>query len=63
MVDGLHIHIQNRMMKPLAVVFKVGKEGVGGANITNVQCKVTQNCHRNPPYNNYILKMIRKKKN
>jgi hypothetical protein len=43
MVDGLHIHIQNRMMKPLATALSgVGRESKGGdcgGNLTNVQCK------------------------
>jgi hypothetical protein len=43
MVDGLHIHIQNRMMKPLATAVKWG--GKGGYNLTNVQYKAHWNCH------------------
>jgi hypothetical protein len=33
----------------------VGGWGDGGDNLTNVQCKVIQNCHSEfPPYNEYI---------
>jgi hypothetical protein len=44
MVGGLHIHIQNRTMKPLAIAL-VGQErvcvwgGDVGTNFTNVQYK------------------------
>jgi hypothetical protein len=42
MVAGLHIHIQNRMMKPLVIVLS-GAGGDGGGELTNVQCKAIEN--------------------
>jgi hypothetical protein len=55
-VDGLHIHIRNRMMKPLAVALLnpwggdcrvVG--GDGGGHLTNRQCKLIHNWHSELP--------------
>jgi hypothetical protein len=43
MVDGLHILLQNRTKKPLAIVLsgpgKESKERGGGGDLINVQCK------------------------
>jgi hypothetical protein len=36
MADGLHIHIQNRIMKPLAICFKWAREGVPGEGMMGV---------------------------
>jgi hypothetical protein len=60
MVDGLHIHIKNRMMKPLAIaLIEAGRgllRGDVGGNPTNIQCKAIHNCHNEPLlYNEYIL--------
>jgi hypothetical protein len=50
MVDGLHMHIRNRTMKPPAVVLSRAGRGLqkgrdGGGDLTNVHCKAIQNCH------------------
>jgi hypothetical protein len=55
MVDGLHIHIQKRPGKPLAIALSGvakglwGVRGDGGDHLTNVQCKIIWNCHNEPP--------------
>jgi hypothetical protein len=40
MINGLHIHIQNRTMKPLAIALSEAGRGLqggdGGGNLTNV---------------------------
>jgi hypothetical protein len=50
LVDTLHIHIQNSMMKPLEIALSgVGRSlqgaegGDGGGNLTNVLCETIQN--------------------
>jgi hypothetical protein len=58
-VDGLHILIQNKTMKPLAIVLN-GEEEADverwGNDPTNVHCKPIQNCHnQSSMYNEYIL--------
>jgi hypothetical protein len=60
MVDGLHIPIQNRIIKPLAIALSGARECWLGRydrhNVTNVQHKSNQNCHYEfPLYNEYIL--------
>jgi hypothetical protein len=42
MVDALHIHMQNRTMKLLAIALSGagrGLGGYGGGDLANVQCK------------------------
>jgi hypothetical protein len=42
MVGGLHMHIQNKTMKPFAIALSgagKGSRGDGGGDLTNVQCK------------------------
>jgi hypothetical protein len=63
MVNGLHIHIQNRTRKPLAFhlsgVWRGLRRGYGGGNLTNVQCKPIQNCCKDSSlYNEYILRKM-----
>jgi hypothetical protein len=60
MVDGLHILIQNRSKKPLAVALSGAGRWLrgrdGGGDLTNVQYKPIQNCHyESPLYNEYII--------
>jgi hypothetical protein len=57
MVDGLHIHTWNGMMKPLKTALNGaqtegcrGWRGDVGDNLTNVQCKVIGNWHNESPY-------------
>jgi hypothetical protein len=56
MLDGFHIHTQNRRMKPLAIALSGAGRGLwgglggdGGGDLTNVQCKPIQNCHNESP--------------
>jgi hypothetical protein len=68
MVDGLHIHIQNRTIKPLAIALRwVGRgsrQRDCGGNLTNVQCKPILNCHNESPlYNEFILIKMKEKIN
>jgi hypothetical protein len=45
MVDRPHIHIQNRMMKPLETALSGVERGEDcGRDLTNIQCKIIQNC-------------------
>jgi hypothetical protein len=65
MVEGLHILMQNRTKKFLAIVLGgAGRELRGresGSDLTNVQYKPIWNCHNECPlYNEYIL--IKKEK-
>jgi hypothetical protein len=58
--DGIHILIQNRTKIPLVITLSgAGRElrgGGGWADLTNVQCKLIWNCHKESPlYNKYIL--------
>jgi hypothetical protein len=60
MTDGLHIPIQSRTKKPLAIVLNgVGRRSRGrndGGDATNIQYKPNLNCHyESSLYNNYIL--------
>jgi hypothetical protein len=62
MVDGLHIHIWNKTMKPLKIALSgAGRglqeegEGDGGDNLTNVQYVYSELSHWIPLYNEYIL--------
>jgi hypothetical protein len=73
---GLHIHIQNRAMKPLGNCFKWGGGGVcvrvcvcacvkdgWWGNLTNVQCKAIGNWHNESPlYNEYMLIKMKRKR-
>jgi hypothetical protein len=43
-VDGLHIHIQNRTMNLLAIALSGAGREFGG-DLTDIQCKAIQNCH------------------
>jgi hypothetical protein len=45
MADELHIHIQNRTMKPLAIALSGKERGLGG----DVQCKAIWNCQNESP--------------
>jgi hypothetical protein len=49
----LHIHIQNRTKKPLAIAISgVGRESRGRdgeGDLNNVQCKAIQNCQSESP--------------
>jgi hypothetical protein len=60
MIDGLHIFIENRTKKPLAIVLSGTGRGLRGrhseSNLTSVQYKPIWNCHNDSPlYNEYIL--------
>jgi hypothetical protein len=60
MVDGLHMPIWKRTIKPLTIsLSEVGRRLRGidnGSNVNNVQHKSNQNCHYEyPPDNKYIL--------
>jgi hypothetical protein len=59
MVDGLHIHMQNKTMKHLAIALSgEGKDLQGaddGDDLTNVQCKVILICHNESPMNNECI--------
>jgi hypothetical protein len=65
MVDGIHIPIQNNMMKLLSVVLTgVGRGlpgvggGGGGSDLTNVQCKAIWNCQTESPFTMSIANII-----
>jgi hypothetical protein len=49
MVDGLHILIQSRIKKPLAIAFSGVASRLRWTDdrnvVTNVQCKPSWNCH------------------
>jgi hypothetical protein len=69
MVDGFHIHIQTRMMKPLAIALNGTGMGLGGGedgggNVTNVQHKPVWNCHNESflSSKHILIKMGKKKK-
>jgi hypothetical protein len=53
MVDVLHILIQNKTKKPLAIalsgVGRRSRERDGGGELTNVQYKPIWNCHNEHP--------------
>jgi hypothetical protein len=61
MVDGFHMIIWNRTMKPVAIALSGlrgawGVERDGGGDVINVQYKPVWNCHTESPlYNKYIL--------
>jgi hypothetical protein len=59
MTDGLHIPIQNRIMKPLGIALSGVRGDWGGdygGNLINVQCEALQNCHNESLlYSKYIL--------
>jgi hypothetical protein len=57
MVDGLHIHTQNKAMKSLAIA--LSEEGVGPGerwwgDLINVQYKSICNCHNDSPHTTNI---------
>jgi hypothetical protein len=65
-VDGLHTHMQNRMMKPRVIALNGVERGVKGGrwwdDLINVQCKPIQNCHNESLlYSEYILIKMKKK--
>jgi hypothetical protein len=53
MVNGLHIPILNRTIKPLAIVLsgggRVSRGRDGRGDLTNVQYKPIWNCHSETP--------------
>jgi hypothetical protein len=59
MVDGFHIHTSYRRMNPLAIPLSGVWRGLGrdgGGDITNIQCRVIQNClNESLLYNKYII--------
>jgi hypothetical protein len=60
MVDGVHIIIQNRSKKPLAIALsgarRKSRERDSGDDLINVQYKPIWNCHNeSPPYSEHIL--------
>jgi hypothetical protein len=60
MVDGRHIFIQNRAMKPPAIALNGAERRSrgrnGGGHLTNVQYKPIWSCHNESPlYKEYIL--------
>jgi hypothetical protein len=61
MLDGLHIHIQNRIMKPLAIALSVAGERVTGERWWVQSNQAIENWHNESPmYSEYTLVKILK---